>query len=69
MKYPHEARVIAEEMKCVEWIQGEQWTYRVVRQHPNSWDSDRGVKNIVIWGKQVRHPWNPKEPRKSKQFE
>jgi hypothetical protein len=68
-QYPHEARVIAEEMKCLEWVQGEHWTYRIVRGDPNSLDSGRKVKDIVLWGKHVRHPWNPKEPRKSKLFE
>lgn len=68
-EYPQEARVVAEEMKCLEWIQGGHWTYRIIRQDPDSWDTRREVKNVVLWGKQVRHPWNPKEPRKSKLFE
>ena len=66
MRYAQEARVIADEMKCLEWIHGEQMMYRVIRQQPTLLDSGREVEDIVYWGSQVRHPWNPKEPRKSK---
>ena len=60
--------MIAGEMKCLEWVQEGPWTYRVIREDPNSLDCGREVRKIVLWGYQVRHPWNPKEPRKSKLF-
>ena len=60
--------MIAKEMKCFEWVQGGLCTYRVIRQDLNSLDCGREVRDTVLWGNQVRHPWNPRAPRKSKLF-